>query len=182
MTEEQDKLVEDNIALVYYVYKKYFHRYDDSSRFRDDYISAGMLGLVKAAGTYDQSKKIAFSSYGCRCIFNEMAMFRRDVQFKHQDTLSLSMPIQDAKEDTLTLEDTIPSYDERTAMDIFNELKLLPEEREILIYRYQGYTIREIAQMMNITHQRVSQRVRAAYTRYLKDENFKKRGRKKKSQ
>ena len=70
LSENQKKLVTDNIGLVYYWIEK-FDRTKNSIQY-DEHFSNGTLGLIKAALTYEASKKVAFSTYATRCIYNEI--------------------------------------------------------------------------------------------------------------
>lgn len=74
---DRDKLVTDNLRLVYYLYEK-LTKNKLTRQYKDDIISEGMVGLVKAAKTFDDKRKIKFGTYASRCITNEMLMFIRD--------------------------------------------------------------------------------------------------------
>ena len=65
-----------NLALVSFVYNKYFTKYDYLNM-RDELISEGNVGLCKAANSFDGSRNIKFSSYATRCISNQMRMYLR---------------------------------------------------------------------------------------------------------
>ena len=75
LTESQKQLATDNINLVYYmVHKMGFNAYHPDF---DDFVSAGMEGLVKAANTFDSKKGFKFTSYAARCINNDILIFMR---------------------------------------------------------------------------------------------------------
>lgn len=76
MNKEQEELVLSNLALVSFVYNKYFTKYDYLN-IRDELISEGNVGLCKAANSFDGSRNIKFSSYATRCISNQMRMYLR---------------------------------------------------------------------------------------------------------
>ena len=82
---DRDNLIINNINLVYSVYNTYFKNtnfYID----KEDLIGEGMLGLVKAANTYNPNKN-KFSTYAYNCIKNHMINYCNK-EFKHKDVLS----------------------------------------------------------------------------------------------
>ena len=62
----RDELVEHNLRLVAHIVKKYYAIDHD----RDDLISIGTVGLIKAVGTFDSTKGSRFATYASRCIEN----------------------------------------------------------------------------------------------------------------
>lgn len=68
MNAKEKELVEKNMGLVIFIAQKYFNAGIEA----DDAISAGSLGLIKAANSFNLAKKIKFSTYASRCIENEM--------------------------------------------------------------------------------------------------------------
>ena len=65
LTNEQQKIVEDNLALVHYVVNKQYNG-------DEDYASIGALGLIKGVATFDESKGYCRSTYLIKCIRNEI--------------------------------------------------------------------------------------------------------------
>ena len=76
----RDKLINHNLRLVAYIVKKH---YPDSKE-ADDLISIGIIGLIRAAETFDYRKNISFSTYAGKCINNQIRMYFRKT--KHQQT------------------------------------------------------------------------------------------------
>jgi RNA polymerase sporulation-specific sigma factor len=68
----RNKLIEHNLRLVAFIVRK---NYTDSKE-QDDLISIGTIGLIKAAETFNQSKKISFSTYASKCIDNQIKVGR----------------------------------------------------------------------------------------------------------
>ena len=73
LTQAQQEWVLQNTGLVYYI----VNRYNNYSWQREDLEQIGMLGLCKAAATFDESKGVKFGTYAARCIDNEIKMFLR---------------------------------------------------------------------------------------------------------
>ena len=86
-------LVEHNLRLVAHIVKKY-HNLD---REKEDMISIGVIGLIKAINTYDISKGHRLVTYAARCIENELLMMLRQEKKTSKNT-SLYEPIGVDKE------------------------------------------------------------------------------------
>lgn len=71
LTPEQQELVTDNVSLLHWVALRYFNRSPFlQSRFAnsDDAVSAGAIGMVKAARLFDPSRGFKFSTYATNVI------------------------------------------------------------------------------------------------------------------
>ncbi len=79
----RDVLVRHNLRLIVYIAKKYTN-YPD----KDELLSVGTVGLIKAINTYKGDKSTALATYASRCIENEILMAMRSYK-KHQNDLSL---------------------------------------------------------------------------------------------
>ena len=67
MTTEQNKLVEDNLNLVWYTMRTYYpKRFTPDNE--QDFFQIGCLGLIQAASTYDEHPDLAFSTYAVNSI------------------------------------------------------------------------------------------------------------------
>lgn len=128
MKTSRDDLILDNINLIYYVLKK-MNLYKKA----DEYYDIGMIGLIKAADTFDESKGYTFSTYGSRCIRSELLGYiRRENSNKRKsnyNTISLEMTIYQKNDDKeINLIDTLPSKVNIEEEIIANEEKELLEE------------------------------------------------------
>jgi RNA polymerase sporulation-specific sigma factor len=161
------KLIEHNLRLVAHIIKRYY----SSIREQEDLISIGTIGLIKAAGTFDQEKGARFATYASRCIENEILMHFRNLRKSAQDVF-ISDPIDTDKEgNSLTLQDVM-SDDENIFDSIDLRLKsermyqfidkcLANREKKIIIMRYglfckQPLTQREVADQLGISRSYVS--------------------------
>jgi RNA polymerase sporulation-specific sigma factor len=70
--EARDTLIKHNLRLVVFIAKKYTN-YPD----REDLISIGTIGLIKAINSYKSSKGVQLATYASRCIENEILMTMR---------------------------------------------------------------------------------------------------------
>jgi len=97
LTDDQRKLAEDNIKLVYF----YADRFVGTVPIDRDEIQAIMMfAFCKAAGTYNSSINIKFSTYATVCMHNELRMslrqeYKWDKVAYLEDTLSNSSNVVD---------------------------------------------------------------------------------------
>ena len=143
MKTSRDDLILDNVNLIYYVLKK-MNLYKNA----DEYYDICMIGLIKAANTFNESKGYTFSTYGISCIRSELLGYlRRQNSSKRKanyNTVSLEMSVyqeNDGKE--ITLLDTLPSNDNVEEEIIVNEEKELLiealnilDDKELLVISY----------------------------------------------
>lgn len=121
---EVETLVKDNIGLVIYRSRKFrLNSLSDS----EDFIQAGLIGLLKAARSYN-SELSAFSTYAGRCI---------DIEILQE--------IRKNKEQASNLQSNVSYSDEEAYTDYLPELDEV--SKTILYMRYiGGYTLREIGE------------------------------------
>ena len=102
-TPEMSDKVLSNQGLVHHVLKKFVIAPSDY----EDLFQIGTIGLLKAVATFDESKKVHFSSYAITCINNELKMhFRKNN--RHLGILSLNSAVSTANNgDELLLADII---------------------------------------------------------------------------
>ena len=150
MTSEQEKLVTDNIKFVYYLFGKL--KYKNKYFYKDDLISEGFIGLVKAAKAFNDSKGFKFLTFAARCINNSFYIYFRGLKRNRENAaISLSMPLEDS--DSLTLEDTLSGQCEDEKILLNNDFnKFLATQRPgiqaIVKLREQGFNQTEIAKRL----------------------------------
>ncbi len=155
-------LIEHNLRLVAHIVRKF-----DSSGFdKEDLISIGTIGLIKAINTFNPEKNIRLTTYSARCIENEVLMFLRATKNSRTE-ISLNDPVGADKEgNQITLLETLGTdggeiLDEVESRDDERLLRLSltdlsPKERYIVIKRYgldggEEHTQREIANELGIS-------------------------------
>ena len=149
--EAKDKLIMHNLRLVAHITKKYQSSPEDM----EDYISVGIIGLIKAIDSFDASRG-RLATYACRCIDNELLMMLR-AKKKSAKEISLYEPVGTDKEgneiqiyDLCTEKDDVQMSLER--QESFGELKKAMEtvlderERNILVKRYGLFGAKEQTQ------------------------------------
>lgn len=105
-----------------------------------------LLGLVKAANTFDSERGTKFSTYAALCIRNEMLMYMRKVRRYFGKEISLEEPVSTDETGTvLTIADTIEAnenpQDECLAGIMFAEFqrRLSTLDRSVLKMKMEGY-------------------------------------------
>ena len=112
LTDAQRAIVEDNLHLINYALAKVPVYLFDS---REDAFQTGVIGLIKAARSFDTSRNVLFSTYASRCIINELLMAVRRILRTQSNmrTYSIDAPIQSADGECVTLADQLPSEEPR---------------------------------------------------------------------
>lgn len=152
MPMNRQKLIEDNINLVYFLIHTYYPRYATD----EDIVQCGMIGLCTAADGWDESRS-TFSTYASRAILNAIAMEfkRRKIQIK---TLSLDYPMGEEEVtfgDLLVGESDVQYFDTE---DFRNQLS--PREKECFDLLVAGLTPTEIGRKLGLSRQNVNYHLR----------------------
>lgn len=76
---ERDRLVADNVGLIYMVLKRFTGRGYE----QEDLFQVGAIGLLKAIDKFDLSRELSFSTYAVPMIIGEIRRFIRDDGLLH---------------------------------------------------------------------------------------------------
>ena len=163
----RNELVTHNIRLVIYEVRTKFNFFQYN---RQDLVSNGLIGLIKAVSSFDISRNSDFTKYATICIDNEIRMFlRANVKHQNIDSLDREITFPD-QNNNFTLADIIASelnlMDDCILKEEYQEIRLLlnnlPErEKEIIMMHYgfyedKIYTQEEIAKHLKISQSYVS--------------------------
>ncbi len=175
-------LIEHNLRLVAHIGKKFDGIGDD----KDDIISIGTIGLIKAINTFDSGKGTKLATYAARCIENEILMHLRATK-KNKGEVSLYDPIgvdKEGNEITLidvlgTDPDIVPDIVQNNVefQQMLARIKFLGKrEKKVLELRFgliNGIrkTQREIARMLGISRSYVSRIEKRALEKLIKEMN-----------
>ncbi len=164
--ESRGKLIEHNLRLVAHIAKKYENTDED----KDDILSIGILGLIKAVDTFQLNSNNKLATYAARCIENEILMTLRANKNK-KNIIKLQSPIMIDKDgNELELLDFIEDKDidipkAYENKDLHKKLQkalqdLSSREYDIINRRYglerKAQTQKEIANELNISRSYVS--------------------------
>ena len=163
----REKLIEHNLRLVAHIVKKYQNQSDD----KEDLISIGTIGLIKAIDSFSPDKGTKLATYAARCIDNEILMLCRSTK-KMRNDVSLYDPIGFDKEgNEICLIDVVKDEEKDINDVIIKQLAiekidknldaLTERERDIIIRRFglgnhEEETQQEIAKSYNISRSYVS--------------------------
>lgn len=121
---EREKLVLDNINLVYYVLKKLgLYGLENMEKYYD----LGVIGLVSGANNYDPTLDIKPSTYLIKCIKNSILQEKRNECRVFKFNLDNAISFEKQLSENFKVEDTIVS-------DINLEEDLLKKERYMELY------------------------------------------------
>ena len=164
--ESKSQLIERNLRLVVYTAQKF----SNTNANIEDLISIGTIGLIKAVGSFDNSKNIKLATYASRCIENEILMHLRKIS-KIKKEVSLDEPLNtDAEGNELCISDILSSDDDVTKNidkeDESDNLKialneLTDKEKQIMCMRYgltgkAEMTQKEVADYFEISQSYIS--------------------------
>lgn len=170
-TATVDRLVHENERLVNYMVNRYLQRYHVGSMEREDLISWGLMGLVKAARAWSPDRGVAFSSLACKVI--ERAIIR-GVQREwkpDQAQVTVSLDAQTMDDDSSsTLADFLPAVehgDVETGLAVRDAVaRLSDSDRELIRRRYyEGRSLSEVGQAMGLSSMGVLARERGILRR-----------------
>ena len=177
--EAEERLVMHNLRLVL---RQVFRRFGRIDYDKNDLISIGKIGLIKAINTYDVEKNFRFSSYAVKCIDNEILIFLRTIK-DYQIIDSLDDVVfygKDGSEkrliDTL-IDDSVNFVEELERIETYRIIRgliaeLPDRDKEIMTLRYglnntKEYTQKEVAVMLGISQSYIS-RIEKKVIRKLK--------------
>lgn len=171
LSDEQQKLAEDNINLVFYVIHKHKFSIEDAD--------IGYIALCKAAKSYKPDIGYAFTTYAIKCIMNEFLYNKRKENGRLHDTyhMSLDKPVAvDSEGKEITLLDVVPDTTSLEGDVIYSEfinkyneyLKTLSDKhRNIILLYHQGLTQREIADKVGGTQAHISRIIRKVNKEFI---------------
>lgn len=162
LQQSREEKILANKNLVHHVLKKYSIRTDDY----DDVAQIGMIGLIKAVDTFDESRNFKFATYACRVIRNEIGMYLRKNK-KYAKDVSMNTVISNPQKEELTLEDAIPDdsmpisemLDEQQHIEYVISIMLnyfSKRETVTFLYLIAGMPQEEIAKHFEISRSYVS--------------------------
>ncbi|MFR9295565.1 MAG: RNA polymerase sporulation sigma factor SigK, partial [Turicibacter sanguinis] len=176
----REKLIEHNLRLVAHIVKKYQNQTDD----KEDLISIGTIGLIKAIDSFSPDKGTKLATYAARCIDNEILMLFRSTK-KMRNDVSLYDPIGYDKEgNEICLIDVVKDENKDLNDIIIQQLafekieknlkSLTQRERDIIVRRFglenhEEETQQEIAKSYGISRSYVTRIEKRALMKLYRD-------------
>lgn len=161
ITKDREQLILDNEKLAYTVLWSYYPKFKGVIEL-DDAKGYCLLGLVKAAELYDETKGIEFSTFAYTCIRNELLYEIRKLNKIPKDLLvSLETPTTDNNvlseliaSPTDMEQDVEDSYLYKSLIECVHELS---ERDKALIYlKLMGKNQTEIGEILHLTQPNIS--------------------------
>ena len=160
---DKNKLIEENLNLIPYIYNHFVTKDDLVKRWREDILQEGYLGLVRAANAYNPDSSFSFTTLSHISVKRAMWSFIR-ILHNQNVNISLDKEIRDDDHGIITvgelIEDTsdIESefIDKETSTyneQLFNQVLLLcpPKRKEIIELYYHGYKTKQIIDLLQVS-------------------------------
>lgn len=156
-----DELIVEYSRLIYYIIKQMGLFYDC-----DEYYDVGVIGLIKAARDFDETRECKFSTFAYKYIRTEII---RLVHYKHRYKRKinfLTVPLDEPlSENGFTYEEIIPSdinveeeVEQKILLEkIYKVIDMLDEKDRFIIKSYYGLdgyerkNYREIGEVFNLS-------------------------------
>jgi len=165
---DSHKLVTENMGLANYYAKKAFYKYDYNAEIceLDDLISIAVIGLIKAANSYNGKNK--FASYASVCINNEVKGFFRKNHYVEKVSLYDNVTINNEKRN-IKYKDRIPAENRLICSEVTSlscvesiisiSLNLFKDDDIKLLFScFLGKNQNELARTFNITQSGIARR------------------------
>lgn len=157
--ESRQKLIEENMGLVYSIITKEYPTYIHD----DDLIQSGMVGLCKAAQYWDETKS-KFSTYAWRCIRNEI-----NQEFINRKPHSKNISLETKVGEDLTLGEVLMGDDNIPYLDQDTFLLQLNDDERIVFSKYTlGIPTEEIAESCGMSLQKTRKIIRLVKLKWRK--------------
>jgi RNA polymerase sporulation-specific sigma factor len=157
--KRRDCLITNNMRLAISVAQKF--------GYEEDYESVAMIGLIRAADTFDLDKGACFSTYAARVVQNQILMYLR--KCKRQIQAISFETVVTGTEENLTVKDTL-SYEDDQLMrleqaeqiaELYKVVHSLPDrECEIICLLYgfgdKSHTQKEVAERLSLSQSYIS--------------------------
>ena len=163
--------------------KIFFEKYDNLIRMKaskytkfvsskgfdfNDLFQEGRLGLTQALNDFKNQRNVSFFTFANLCIDRQISSFLRNIAREKHEVLNNSIsldttintigrPITDLILDDKNIDPEESFIEMEEKEQLFSEIdKLLTEsERDVFNLRVQGFTYKEISQLLNITEKSI---------------------------
>ncbi len=153
----EEKLIVDHLPMVRHIVQKVTAHLPWKPEL-EDLISAGTLGLVRAARHFDCSRQVAFSTYAYIRIRGAVIDELRQRSFVSSEAHGRIRTIRTAYEEHLAAGGRPPT-DEELIQALSAAIQELPEKERltILLYYERDLTMKEAGEVLKVSESRVSQ-------------------------
>lgn len=172
---ERDKLIEDNLNLVWYTMRTYYpNRFTPDNE--QDFFQIGCLGLIQAASTYDEHSDLAFSTYAVNTIrshINHQFLYLNRKQRSIMSCVPIDSPLNEEGDSRAYLE-TVPDDHYRPDQGWYDDLSkfeatLTPNQQKTFAKMLEGKGNVQIAKEEGCNTSCITERIdriRLLFSRY----------------
>ena len=160
---DKNKLIEENLNLIPYIYNHFVTKDDLVKRWREDILQEGYLGLVRAANAYNPDSSFSFTTLShisvkramwsfIRILHNQNVNISRDKEIRDDDHGIVT--VGELIEDTSDIESEFIDKETSTYNEqLFNQVLLLcpPKRKEIIELYYHGYKTKQIIDLLQVS-------------------------------
>lgn len=160
---DKNKLIEENLNLIPYIYNHFVTKDDLVKRWREDILQEGYLGLVRAANAYNPDSSFSFTTLSHISVKRAMWSFIR-ILHNQNVNLSLDKEIRDDDHGIVTIGELIEDtsdiesefIDKETSTyneQLFDQALLLcpTKRKEIIKLYYHGYKTKQIIDLLQVS-------------------------------
>ena len=160
---ERDKLIEENLQLVWCVMARYYPSTINSPE-REDFFQIGCIGLIFAANNYEPGP-VKFSTFAAR---NIQCRLRNELQSRYSqcrtgETCSLDSPIPELADGSLDILGTISDERWNPENQVYDlekfESTLTKAQLAIFKLMADGFNQTQIAEKLGCSRQNVAQKI-----------------------
>ena len=141
-------LFDDNTHLVYHIVNRHYWK---EKKYREDIIQEGMIGLYKAAKTYNENKCSAFVPFAELCICAEINTFLKK-QFRQQ-YYAMSDICDSTTDEHQEIDVVDDKHNEDHAANTYFNLvtqSFSTIEKVVLKFLFDGYTKKDLAERLQV--------------------------------
>ena len=172
---ERDKLIEENLNLVWYTMRTYYpNRFTPDNE--QDFFQIGCLGLIQAASTYDEHPDLAFSTYAVNTIrshINHQFLYLNRKQRSIMSCVPIDSPLNE-EGDSRTYLETVPDDHYRPDQGWYDDLSkfeatLTPNQQKTFAKMLEGKGNVQIAKEEGCNTSCITERIdriRLLFSRY----------------
>ncbi|MBQ8304903.1 MAG: sigma-70 family RNA polymerase sigma factor [Blautia sp.] len=138
----RELLILHNLRLVFYTAGQYYDRgnvFKNGEIGFEDLVSEGIIGLIKAADSFDEKRAVRFGTYAGRCIYHEMQMYvRRQKQIGREYPGYVLYGPEPGRSGEAAEEQVLALLEKRRRTALLGSAVagLSPEEQKMLYLRY----------------------------------------------
>ena len=151
--DARDLMLTKYMPIIRKVSSKYYELFKDNGADFDDFVQEGLIALNKAINSFDEKNDVLFYTYALTCINRHLITFCRNITSKKHMILNGSVREDESIINVLSEENIEKEFENRwyeaEFVDFKNSFDFI--ESGIFELRYNGFTYKEISQLLDIS-------------------------------